>query len=48
MSNYARKAKRNKMPKIPHCCGECMTYKESHGIYICEKCGKEKKFEVAE
>ena len=48
MSNYARKAKRKKMSKVPHCCGERMDYKEGYDIYVCQVCGKEKKYEVAE
>lgn len=40
MSNYARKIKRKDKNKTS-CCGKQMQYKESHGIYICQSCGKE-------
>lgn len=42
MSNPLRKIKRQMKPHYT-CCGRKMQYKESHRIYICEICGKEKK-----
>ena len=42
MSNALRKFKRKTKPHYT-CCGRKMTYKESHRVYICEICGKEKK-----
>lgn len=40
--NFKRKMDRAKMPKIPRHCGRPMLYKESYGVWICQKCGKEK------
>ena len=41
MSSCLRKIKRSMKPHYS-CCGSPMLYKESHKVYICERCGKEK------
>ena len=39
--SFARKLQRNKENlNKTSCCGKQMTYKESVGTYICERCGK--------
>lgn len=42
MSNSLRKFRRKTKPHYT-CCGRKMQYKESHRVYICEVCGKEKR-----
>lgn len=39
---------RKKKPKVPHCCGRKMIYKDYYGIYFCEVCGKEKRVKEQE
>lgn len=41
MSNFLRRNKRRHLIKAS-CCGCKMDYKESHDIYICNVCGKQK------
>ena len=38
--NFKRRINRAQLPKEPHHCGMPMMYKESHGDWICQKCGK--------
>lgn len=42
MSNCLRRLKRQMKPHY-NCCGRKMIFKEWGGIYVCERCGKEKK-----
>ena len=43
MSNALRKFRKRQRKPQYICCKHKMAYKESHGVYICEICGREKK-----
>ena len=32
----------------PYCCGHKMLLKESHGVFVCQCCGKEKPYKPKE